>query len=36
MFKKLDNKLYYTYDNETVCVEAWGPPSPHYPQRLLQ
>lgn len=24
MFKKLDNKLYYTYDNETVCVEAWG------------
>ncbi len=24
MFQELDNKLYYTYDNETVCVEAWG------------
>ena len=24
MFHQLDNKLYYTNDNETVCVEAWG------------
>ena len=24
MFYEKQNKLYYTYDNETVCVEAWG------------
>ena len=24
MFYKKDSKLYYTYDNELVCVEAWG------------
>lgn len=24
MFYEKQNKLYYAYDNETVCVEAWG------------
>lgn len=24
MFYEQDNKLYYTFNNETVCVEAWG------------
>ena len=24
MFFEKDGKLFYTYDNETVCVEAWG------------
>lgn len=24
MFYEKDHKLFYSYDNETVCVEAWG------------
>ena len=24
MFAEKDGKLFYRYDNETVCVEAWG------------
>ena len=24
MFTEKNGKLFYTYDNETVCVEAWG------------